>query len=69
MLESAHRFGGQTLKRIELLGSIVSVINQLEDMTTEGAPYTEKDWSPVYHASHPFPVLNGNRPVSDKRKQ
>lgn len=56
MLESAHRLGGQALRRIVLLGSIVSVLNQLEDMTTEGEPYTEKDWNPVNHTTHPFPA-------------
>jgi hypothetical protein len=30
-----------------LLGSAVSVLNSFEDLSTEGKPYTEKDWNPV----------------------
>ena len=38
------------MKRFVLLGSAVSVLNSHEDITTEGQPYTEKDWNPVWTA-------------------
>ncbi|PWY84407.1 NAD dependent epimerase/dehydratase [Aspergillus eucalypticola CBS 122712] len=47
ILESAHKHGGSTLKRIVLLGSGVSVLDSFEDMSREGHPYTEKSWNPV----------------------
>ena len=47
IFESAARFGGNTLKRLVLLGSAVSTINPFEDMSREGKAYTEKDWNPV----------------------
>lgn len=47
IFESAARFGGETLKRLVLLGSAVSVFNPFEDTSREGGVYTEKDWNPV----------------------
>ena len=48
IFESAARFGGETLKRLVLLGSAVSVLNMFEDTSREGKPYTEKNWNPVF---------------------
>ncbi|KAF2265121.1 hypothetical protein CC78DRAFT_579812 [Lojkania enalia] len=35
------------MKRFVLLGSAVVVLNEFEDMTKAGKPYTEDDWNPV----------------------
>ncbi|KAJ5654441.1 NAD dependent epimerase/dehydratase [Penicillium lividum] len=47
ILKATHEHGGDSLKRLVLLGSAVSVLNSFEDMSREGKPYTEKDWNPV----------------------
>lgn len=46
ILKSAHKHS-KTLERVVLIGSAVAVLNSFEDITTEGKPYTEKDWNPV----------------------
>lgn len=47
LLESAHRLGGERLKRFVLLGSSVSVMNSFARDDEKGRDYTEDDWNPV----------------------
>ncbi|KAF2731371.1 NAD(P)-binding protein [Polyplosphaeria fusca] len=47
LLKAAHKKGGPTLKRFVLLGSAVAILNEEDDMSKPGAPYTEADWNPV----------------------
>ena len=35
------------MKRFVLLGSAVAVLNEFEEKTKAGKPYTEADWNPV----------------------
>ena len=47
VLESAHRLGGERLKRFVLLGSSVAVMNSFAREDEKGRDYDEEDWNPV----------------------
>ncbi|KAJ4299894.1 hypothetical protein N0V90_005141 [Kalmusia sp. IMI 367209] len=47
LISCAHKAGGPTLKRFVLLGSAVAILNEFDDYSKAGKPYTEADWNPV----------------------
>lgn len=47
LLKSVHEHGGPQVKRFVLLSSSAAIMNSLENTSSTGDPYTEKDWNPV----------------------